>query len=262
MSVNVDYRVARSRNLRFRDMQHALRLKISKVQFHFARAFRRFELGATHRRRKYPGRRKQPHTLQPAPSIHFAHVFLLGLLGQKTFFEISAYFFWLLSISFTFVCQNGIKGHPMNRWTIPAAHFAVPLTTLLFSSLVAFGQSTESSEQTYSSPMVAIAKGAEKDFTPDGNLSKETWKRAEWVKFEHDVSGQSNHPSAATRVAALWTDRYVYFAFWCRYDSLNLYEGENIVKERWELWNRDVAEVFMNPQPERISHYYEFEVAQ
>ncbi len=149
----------------------------------------------------------------------------------------------------------------MNRWTIPAAHFAVPLTTLLFSSLVAFGQSTESSEQTYSSPMVAIAKGAEKDFTPDGNLSKETWKRAEWVKFEHDVSGQSNHPSAATRVAALWTDRYVYFAFWCRYDSLNLYEGENIVKERWELWNRDVAEVFLNPQPERISHYYEFEVA-
>ncbi len=149
----------------------------------------------------------------------------------------------------------------MNRWTIPAAHFAVPLTALLFSSLVAFGQSTESSEQTYSSPMVAIAKGAEKDFTPDGNLSKETWKRAEWVKFEHDVSGQSNHPSAATRVAALWIDRYVYFAFWCRYDSLNVYEGEDIVKERWELWNRDVAEVFLNPQPERISHYYEFEVA-
>src|SRR5260221_692584 len=85
MSVNVDDRVARSRNLRFWDMQHALRLKISKVEFYFARAFRRLELGATHRRRNYPGRRKQPHTLQPAPSIHYAHVFLLGLLGKTPF---------------------------------------------------------------------------------------------------------------------------------------------------------------------------------
>jgi len=28
-----------------------------------------------------------------------------------------------------------------------------------------------------------------------------------------------------------------------------------------ELWNKDVAEVFLNPQPERLWHYYEFEVA-
>src|SRR5260221_9707718 len=85
MSVNVDDRVARARYFGFRYVQHALRLKISKVEFHFARAFWRFELGATHRRRKYPGRRKQPHTLQPTPSIHFAHVFLLGLLGKTPF---------------------------------------------------------------------------------------------------------------------------------------------------------------------------------
>jgi len=132
---------------------------------------------------------------------------------------------------------------------------------MLLSPGSSFGQSPDRSEQTYSSSIVAIAKRAARDFSPDGNLSKEAWKRAEWVKFEHDVSGQSNQPSAATRVAALWTDQYVYFAFWCRYDSLNVYEGEDIVKERWELWNRDVAEVFLNPQPERISHYYEFEVA-
>jgi len=149
----------------------------------------------------------------------------------------------------------------MTRWTIRAAYFAVLISALASSSRSTFGQSQESSEQPYSSPIVAIAKRTEKDFTPDGNLSKKTWKRAKWVKFEHDVSAKSNYPKAATRVSALWTERYIYFAFWCRYDTLNVYEGEDIVKERWELWNRDVAEVFLNPQPERISHYYEFEVA-
>src|SRR5437899_5536807 len=42
---------------------------------------------------------------------------------------------------------------------------------------------------------------------------------------------------------------------------MNVYEGEDPAKERWELWNRDVAEVFVNPEPARVNHYYEFEVA-
>jgi len=51
------------------------------------------------------------------------------------------------------------------------------------------------------------------------------------------------------------------FAFWCKYEDLNIFGGEDATKERWELWNKDIAEVFLNPQPERLWHYYEFEVA-
>lgn len=29
----------------------------------------------------------------------------------------------------------------------------------------------------------------------------------------------------------------------------------------WQLWERDVVEVVLNPQRERVNHYYEFEVA-
>ena len=149
----------------------------------------------------------------------------------------------------------------MNRRTFRAFRFTVLLTTILLLSRTSFGQSFQSSDQTYSSSIVAVARHAARDFSPDGNLSKEIWKRAKWVEFEHDAPGKFNHPNAATRVSAVWTDQSVYFAFWCRYDSLNVYQGEDIATERWELWNRDVAEVFLNPQPERISHYYEFEVA-
>ena len=55
-----------------------------------------------------------------------------------------------------------------------------------------------------------------------------------------------------TQVASLWTPHYIYFAYWCRYQSLNIYAGEDPAKERWELWNRDVVEAFINPQPERF----------
>jgi hypothetical protein len=110
-----------------------------------------------------------------------------------------------------------------------------------------------------SSEAVAIYSGS--DFAPDGDLSKKVWKDAKWVEFDHDPTGKTENPAIATRVAAIWSDRYVYFAFSGRYESLNVYEGEDISKERWELWNRDVVEVFLNPRPERISHYYEFEVA-
>jgi len=99
------------------------------------------------------------------------------------------------------------------------------------------------------------------DFVPDGDLHKRVWETADWAAFDHAMSGAPAYPEAATKVAALWTARYVYFGFRCRYTSLNVYEGEDPAKERWELWNRDVAEVFLNPQPERVSHYYEFEVA-
>jgi len=113
----------------------------------------------------------------------------------------------------------------------------------------------------YTSDVSIDAKRAAADFTLDGILRKKAWKNAHWVEFDHSMSGKAVHPEQATRVASLWTDKYIYFAFSCKYDALNVFEGEDITKERWELWNRDVAEVFLNPQPERQRHYYEFEVA-
>jgi len=148
----------------------------------------------------------------------------------------------------------------MNRWGRRAAVFSA------FSAMILLWgrtqpQPTVRADQEYSSSIQDEAKRSPIDFTPDASLSQEIWNKTEWVEFDHNLSGRSKHPGALTSVAAAWTDDSIYFAFRCRYDSLNVYEGEDVSKERWELWNRDVAEVFLNPQPERISHYYEFEVA-
>ncbi|HLY59748.1 MAG TPA: carbohydrate-binding family 9-like protein [Terriglobia bacterium] len=113
----------------------------------------------------------------------------------------------------------------------------------------------------YLSSVEIVSEFSRSDFVPDGDLNKKVWARAKWVQLDHDMSGRLHYPEADTRVAALWTEKFVYFAFQCKYTALNIYEGEEAVKERWELWERDVVEVFINPQPERVNHYYEFEVA-
>ncbi len=116
-------------------------------------------------------------------------------------------------------------------------------------------------EQTYSSSVELEARRSSAELVPDGDLTKPSWKHAKWVEFDNDASGKVHYPEAATRVASLWTETHIYFAFSSRYDSLNIYQGEDPKTERWQLWDRDVVEVFLNPQPERVNHYFEFEVA-
>jgi len=113
----------------------------------------------------------------------------------------------------------------------------------------------------YTSTSRISSKRILSDFVPDGDLRQREWGAAEWQEFDHAMRGAPSYPRASTRVASLWTASYVYFGFRCQFTSLNVYEGEDPSRERWQLWERDVAEVFLNPQPERVSHYYEFEVA-
>jgi len=133
------------------------------------------------------------------------------------------------------------------------------LITLL-SAWATHGQ-IMNTDNAYTSNITISSKYLDQDFAPDCDLNKNIWRHSKWVRFDHDMTGKQNYPQAETRVASCWSGAYVYFAFQCKYSTLNVYEGEDTVKERWELWNRDVAEVFINPEPARVTHYYEFEVA-
>jgi Carbohydrate family 9 binding domain-like len=137
----------------------------------------------------------------------------------------------------------------------------VAILSLAPPASVVFAQGPVSSTQSYSGQVALEAKQVSADFTPDANLGKKVWQKAQWSQFEKSISGKDEYAENRTRVAAAWSDKYVYFAFICNYDVLNVFEGEDISRERWELWTRDVAEVFLNPQPERLLHYYEFEIA-
>jgi len=123
------------------------------------------------------------------------------------------------------------------------------------------GQAPSTPKQSYSSSMETETRHCAENFVPNGDVAKSLWKHAKWLEFDNEASGKSHYPELTTHVASLWTETYIYFAFSGRYNELNIYEGEDPKSERWQLWDRDVVEVFLNPQPERVNHYFEFEVA-
>ena len=108
---------------------------------------------------------------------------------------------------------------------------------------------------------VILSEFSTVDVVPDGNLEREFWTGARRINFDEAGFSRKKHPEARTIVASRWTRQYLYLAFWCHYQNLNIYEGEDPAQERWQLWERDVVEAFINPTPDRPSHYYEFEVA-
>ena len=118
-----------------------------------------------------------------------------------------------------------------------------------------------SDSHSYNSNIEIVSRACPENFSPDGNLDKDFWKRAARIRFDHDWLGQKHFPELETHVASLWTPAHLYFAFACRYRRLNLFAGEDSNPEKFGLWDRDVAEVFLNPHPEQMHHYYEFEVA-
>ena len=106
-----------------------------------------------------------------------------------------------------------------------------------------------------------FAHRLERDFLPDANLSKTAWQGASRLTLVDTENPQRLHLGAKTEASVGWSPANLYVAFWCHYTELNLYLGEDAKRERWELWNRDVAEVFVTPFPERLHRYWEFEVA-
>ena len=129
------------------------------------------------------------------------------------------------------------------------------------SLMVEAAEGPGSKYQTYISNSQFTSKFTARDFVPDGNLDKPAWRGASWVKVDHDSFKPLTFPQSATDIASLWTAKYAYFAFRCKYTTLNVYEGKDPNKDFWTLWDRDVVEIFLNPTPEHMRHYYEFEVA-
>ena len=112
-----------------------------------------------------------------------------------------------------------------------------------------------------SSDYRVVAQRLEKDYLPDANLSKAAWQGGSRLTLVDTENPERSHPGAKTEAAVLWSPEHLYIAFWCHYAELNLYLGEDARQKRWELWNRDVAEVFLTPFPESPHRYWEFEVA-
>ena len=86
------------------------------------------------------------------------------------------------------------------------------------------------------------------------------WRAAHPIYAESDKHGRAL-PKYRTDIRTRWTEKNIYFLFICPYNALYTKPAPNTDHETYELWNWNVAEVFIGSDFKDIKRYKEFEVS-
>jgi hypothetical protein len=101
---------------------------------------------------------------------------------------------------------------------------------------------------------------ASRDVALETDPGSAFWRIALPVYATLDSRGRSV-PGHRTEIRSRWTKDNLYFLFVCPYEELNLKPAPDTVGETNQLWNWDVAEVFIGSDFKNIRRYKEFELS-
>jgi hypothetical protein len=95
----------------------------------------------------------------------------------------------------------------------------------------------------------------------EGFPVEEAWEKVPAVQFSSDWQGKNADPQRETQVQLLWTPDALYLRFLARYRSITVFTDAEPDGRRDRLWERDVAEVFLQPPESSGRQYKEIEVS-
>ena len=107
----------------------------------------------------------------------------------------------------------------------------------------------------------AVAARLTEPCNADGLPSPASWKRAAPLRFSADWLGKNADPARETEVRLLWTAEILFLRFRARYRTITVFADAQANGRRDQLWDRDVAEAFLQPEPSPERYYKELEVA-
>lgn len=117
-----------------------------------------------------------------------------------------------------------------------------------------------SRDNPHSTPAAVAVRVAEKTDS-EGFPAKSAWENAPAFSFDQDWKGENADPLRATEVRVLWTPDTLFVRFLCRYRNIFVFSDARADGWRYELWDRDVAETFLQPDASDPLVYREFEVS-
>jgi alpha-galactosidase len=106
-----------------------------------------------------------------------------------------------------------------------------------------------------------VARRVPHEISLNARQAAPEWRSASPVTFCADWQGSNSDPTRLTEVRVLWTPSTLYLRFDCRYQDLFVFDDSDPNGRRDHLWDRDVAEAFLQPDPSRPRYYREFEVS-
>jgi alpha-galactosidase len=116
-------------------------------------------------------------------------------------------------------------------------------------------------KKTPDTPDTAVALELSSGLDIGGFPDARAWTLAQPLRFTSDWQGQHADSARETEARVLWTNEYLYFRFRCRYRTLTVFEDSDSNGRRDYLWDRDVAEIFLQTDANRPGHYWEFEIS-
>jgi len=87
------------------------------------------------------------------------------------------------------------------------------------------------------------------------------WQAVPALSFDWDWQGRNVDPGRATKVRLLWTPQTLFLRFEARYRELSVFSDSEPSGRRDQLWDRDVVEVFLQPDDSDPWVYKEIEIA-
>jgi hypothetical protein len=146
----------------------------------------------------------------------------------------------------TSLCANGL-----------AVKYFLLLSCLL-AAPVLMSQTTPSCT---SSSDEVVAAFVEHDVRLDAARPSKDWQRAAPVTFCADWAGKNPDAARTTIVRVLWSRQALFLRFECKYREITVFSDADPNGRRDHLWDRDVAEAFLQPDPSKPRYYKEFEVS-
>jgi len=153
-----------------------------------------------------------------------------------------------LAVKATFLrYADAFKSQDLGQFSVPGSPFSAMLMPEVSTSIAPASE--------------IVATYIDHELRLDASHIAEEWQNAGAVTFSSDWQGKNADPERETKVLVLWSRQHLYLRFECRYRELFVFEDSDPNGRRDHLWDRDVAEVFLQPDPSRAGFYREFEVS-
>jgi alpha-galactosidase len=95
----------------------------------------------------------------------------------------------------------------------------------------------------------------------EGFPKEAAWREAKPISFHADWQGKNADPKRDTEVRLAWTAELLFVRFRVRFRTISVFADAEASGRRDQLWDRDVAEIFLQPDASDPRCYKEFEVS-
>jgi len=107
----------------------------------------------------------------------------------------------------------------------------------------------------------AVAVRLKEPCDAEGFAAPASWEKAVPLRFSADWRGTNADSARETEVRLLWTPEILFLRFRARYRTITVFGDAEASGRRDQLWDRDVAEAFLQPDRSNLRRYKEFEVS-